>query len=97
VGPGLIDAAGQLGDGLVELALVLQHLCTSDARPEHLLTVACETGLAQCLVGHLPRLVEPPDKPQEHGLLVECAETAQLPELVETCSRREQVDALAQG
>ena len=95
--PGLVDASGELGDRLVELALVLQHLSATDAGAEQLLPVSRETRLAHGLVGDHQRLVEPVEQAQQHGLLVEGAQAAKAAEFVEAQAGGAKVDALAQG
>ncbi|MDJ0337813.1 hypothetical protein [Cryobacterium sp. PH31-O1] len=94
---GVEDAVGQLARSLVELALELQNLGTTDATGHGLLPVAGEPGLAQRLVRDLPGLVEPTDQAQQGDLLVERGQAAQVAEFFKAFAGGQQVDFFAQG
>jgi hypothetical protein len=88
---------GQFARGLVELALKLQNLGTTDATGHRLLPVAGEAGLAQRLVRNFPGFVEPTDQTQQGDLLVEGGQTPQVAELDEPLAGGQQVNFFAQS
>ncbi|WP_241987772.1 MULTISPECIES: hypothetical protein [unclassified Cryobacterium] len=94
---GVEDAVRQLARGLIELALKLQNLRTTDATGHRLLPVAGKAGLPQRLIRDLPGLIEPPDQPQQGDLFVEGGQAAQIAEFDESLASGQQVDFFAQG
>ncbi|WP_240607205.1 hypothetical protein [Cryobacterium aureum] len=88
---------GQLARSLIELALKLQDLGTTDATGHRLLPVAGEAGLAHGLVRDLPGFIEPADQAQQGDLLIQGGQTAQVAEFDESLAGGQQVDFLAQG
>lgn len=94
---GVEYAVRQLARGLIELALKLQNLRTTDATGHRLLPVAGKAGLPQRLIRDLPGLIEPPDQPQQGDLFVEGGQAAQIAEFDESLASGQQVDFFAQG
>jgi len=87
----------QFDGGLVELPLELLHLRATDAARQKLRAIAREASQAQRRVGHLPRLVEAADEPEQGDLFVERRQAAQFTELVKAGSGGEEVNFFAQG
>ncbi|WP_233197171.1 hypothetical protein [Cryobacterium sp. N21] len=86
---GVEYAVRQLARGLIELALKLQNLRTTDATGHRLLPVAGKAGLPQRLIRDLPGLIEPPDQPQR---LIR-----DLPGLIEPPDQPQQGDLFVEG
>jgi hypothetical protein len=93
----LFDAESELLQRRGVLALVLLNLGPPDARPERHLAVAREPRLTKRLVGDRPGLVEPAGQPEQHDLLVQCRQAAQLAELLEPLGDGAFVDPLAKS